>query len=224
MQRLAFFILFLVSSSTLTATAGLIDDYYLGFSYSYTKYENDYSENGPNIVSNFAVHPNISIGAGLAYRNGKAKARTLIYEGEQITDQFDFDIWLGNLGILLHNKFETSDSLAISPFFELGIAAQSIDIKGLVIDSFKTTPVEVNWDQFLYRLSLGTQFLINDFFVLTPTLAFVDYIDDDGARVSSSFGWSLAGVFLFTEHFSSGLTLGGGDGFTGISLGTAIHF
>lgn len=188
MKHLPSLILFLLSSSILSATTGLIDDYYLGFSYSYTKFEKDYSENGPSIASNFAVHPNISIGAGLAYRNGKAKARTLIYEGEQITDQFDNNIWLGNLGILLHNKFEPSEILAIYPFIGLGIAAQSIDLKGSLTDKLGTYPLEASWDQYLYSLSLGTQFLINDFFVLTPVLSFVDYMDDDGARVGSSFG------------------------------------
>jgi len=225
MQRFPFFILFLVSSSILSATNGLIDDYYLGFSYSYAKWDDDYSENGPNIFSNFAVHPNISIAAGLGYRNGKAESRNIVYQGVQLSEQFDTDILSGALGISLHNRFEPSENLAIYPFIGLGISANSVDLKYSVKNLFGYTSVgEQNWKQFRYSLALGTEFLINDLFVLSPALSFQDYIDDDGAGGSSSFGWSLAGIFLFTEHFSSGLTLGGGDGYTTISLGTAIHF
>jgi hypothetical protein len=225
MKHLPSLILFLVSSSILSATTGLIDDYYLGFSYSYTKAENDYSSNGPNIFSNFAVHPNISIGAGLAYRNGNAKARNIIYQGVQLSEQFDDKAWIGDVGIVFHNRFEPSDTLAIYPFVGFAIAARSIEVEGSLTNQFGySAPWELDYSQFLYRLALGTQFLINDFFVLSPALYFVDYMDDGGVGGSSSFGWSLAGVFLFTDHFSSGLTLGGGDGYTTISLGTAIHF
>lgn len=224
MKILIFLQLFVIFTSFLHAASSIIGSYSLGFSYSYQKGDN-YSASGPSLNSNFAIHPNISLGAGLGYRSTDIDSFNYISQGVPLTNKSEQDGIVGSLGFTFHNRFEASDSLDIDPFLSLSLAAAWVNVDGSITNQFGfSAPYSLSFNTKLYSLGLGTEFVINDFFIFTPYLSFSDYIDDDGTGADSSVAWSLSGSFLFTEYFSSGIRLGGGDDYTVIGLGSYIHY
>lgn len=216
------------SSVALTVTihgrdASNIGNYNIGFGYAHATGDN-FDSNSFSFGSNLAFHPNFSTRLGFSYTNADVDPFTLNVLGTNVTYKEDLNQISGGISLIFHNRFQNSQSFAIDPFLQLGLRVNYLEIDGTVSSSFGVFPYSPSFTTVPAVLQVGSEFVINNFFIITPSVGVLGYLSDDNLNYDAFFLWSLSADFMVNEHFSLGFGIGGADGNFDFGFGSRYHF
>ena len=203
--------------------ASNIGTYNIGFDYSHASGDN-FDSNSFSVVSNLAVHPNFSTRLGLSYTNADADPYTLNFGGTNFTYNEEANQISGGVSVIFHNRFQSSQSFAIDPFLLLGIGVNYLEVDGTESSSFGSLPYSASFTTIPAVLRVGSEFVINNFVIITPSFGVLGYLSDDNLNYDAVFIWGLSADFMLSDHFSLGFGIGGADGNFDFGFGSKYHF
>jgi hypothetical protein len=223
-QRIILFISSIVLSVAVKAReASNIGSYNIGFNYSHVTGDN-VDSNSFSVGSNLAFHPNFSTRLGFSYTNADADPYTLNFGGTNFTYKEDASQISGGVSLIFHNRFQSSQSFAIDPFLQIGLGVNFLEVDGTVTSGFSFVPYSASFTTIPVILNVGSEFVINNFVIITPSLGVLGYLSDDNLNYDASFIWGLSADFMLSDHFSLGFGIGGTDGNFDFGFGSKYHF
>ena len=203
--------------------ASNIGTYNIGFDYSHASGDN-YDSNSFSVGSNLAFHPNFSTRFGLAYTNADVDPYIVNILGTNTVYKEDGNQISGGLSLIFHNRFQSSGSFAIDPFLLLGLGVNYLEVDGTASSSFGLFPYSASFTTVPAVLQVGSEFVINNFVIITPSIGVLGYLSDDNLNYDAYFLWSLNADFMLNDHFSLGIGIGGSDGDFDFGFGSKYHF
>ena len=203
--------------------ASNICSYNIGFDYSHATGDN-FDSNSFSVGSNLAFHPNFTTRLGFSYTNADVDPYTLNILGTNFTYQEDGSQISGGVSLIFHNRFQSSQSFAIDPFLQLGLGVNFLKVDGIASSSFLSAPYSFSFTTIPAVLKVGSEFVINNFVIITPSLGVLGYLSDDNLNYDAVFIWGLSADFMLNDHFSLGLGIGGTDGNFDFGFGSKFHF
>jgi hypothetical protein len=213
----------LLSVAVKAKEASNIGSYNIGFGYSHVNGDN-FDSNSFSVGSNLAFHPNFSTRLGFSYTNADVDPFTLNVFGTNVSYKEDLNQISGGISLIFHNRFQNSESFAIDPFLLLGLGVNYREVDGTASSFFGSIPYSRSFTTVPAYLQLGSEFVINNFFIITPSLGVLGYLSDDNLNYDAFFLWSLSADFMLNEHFSLGFGIGGADGNFDFGFGSRYHF
>jgi len=130
----------------------------------------------------------------------------------------------GGVSLIFHNRFQSSQSFAIDPFLQLGIGVNYLEVDGTESSIFGSFPYSASFTTIPAVLMVGSEFVINNFVIITPSLGVMGYLSDDNLNLDAVFMWGLSADFMLSDHFSLGFGIGGADGNFDFGVGSNYHF
>jgi len=213
----------LLSVAVKAREASNIGSYNIGFGYSHVNGDN-FDSNSFSVGSNLAFHPNFSTRLGLSYTNADADPYALNWGGTNFTYKEDANQISGGLSLIFHNRFQSSGSFAIDPFLSLGLGVNYLEVDGTASSSFGAFPYSASFTTVPAVLQVGSEFVINNFVIITPSIGVLGYLSDDNLNYDAVFIWGLSADFMLNDHFSLGFGIGGADGNFDFGFGSKYHF
>jgi len=213
----------LLSVAVKAREASNIGSYNIGFGYSHVNGDN-FDSNSFSVGSNLAFHPNFSTRLGLSYTNADVDPYTLNILGSNFTYREDGNQISGGLSLIFHNRFQSSGSFAIDPFLQLGLAVNFMEVDGIASSTSLSVPYSLSFTTIPAFLQVGSEFVINNFVIITPSLGVLGYLSDDNLNYDAVFIWGLSADFMLSDHFSLGFGIGGADGNFDFGFGSKYHF
>jgi len=203
--------------------ASNIGSYNIGFDYSHATGDN-FDSNSFSVGSNLAFHPNFTTRLGFSYTNADVDPYTLNILGTNFTYQEDGSQISGGVSLIFHNRFQSSQGFAIDPFLQLGLGVNFLNVDGIASSSSLSVPYSLSFTTIPAVLKVGSEFVINNFVIITPSLGVLGYLSDDNLNYDAVFIWGLSADFMLNDHFSLGLGIGGTDGNFDFGFGSKFHF
>ena len=203
--------------------ASNIGSYNIGFDYSHAIGDN-FDSNSFSVGSNLAFHPNFTTRLGFSYTNADVDPYTLNILGTNFTYQEDGSQISGGVSLIFHNRFQSSQGFAIDPFLQLGLGVNFLNVDGIASSSSLSVPYSLSFTTIPAVLKVGSEFVINNFVIITPSLGVLGYLSDDNLNYDAVFIWGLSADFMLNDHFSLGLGIGGTDGNFDFGFGSKFHF
>ena len=203
--------------------ASNIGSYNIGFDYSHATGDN-FDSNSFSVGSNLAFHPNFTTRLGFSYTNADVDPYTLNILGTNFTYQEDGSQISGGVSLIFHNRFQSSQGFAIDPFLQLGLGVNFLNVDGIASSSSLSVPYSLSFTTIPAVLKVGSEFVINNFVIITPSLGVLGYLSDDNLNYDAVFIWGLSADFMLNDHFSLGLGIGGADGNFDFGFGSKFHF
>lgn len=203
--------------------ASNIGTYNIGFDYSHASGDN-YDSNSFSVGSNLAFHPNFSTRFGLAYTNADVDPYIVNILGTNTVYKEDGNQISGGVSLIFHNRFQSSGSFVIDPFLSLGLGVNYLEVDGTASSSFGAFPYSASFTTVPAVLQVGSEFVINNFVIITPSIGVLGYLSDDNLNYDAYFLWSLNADFMLNDHFSLGIGIGGSDGNFDFGFGSKYHF
>ena len=203
--------------------ASNIGSYNIGFDYSHATGDN-FDSNSFSVGSNLAFHPNFTTRLGFSYTNADVDPYTLNILGTNFTYQEDGSQISGGVSLIFHNRFQSSQGFAIDPFLQLGLGVNFLNVDGIASSSSLSVPYSLSFTTIPAVLKVGSEFVINNFVIITPSLGVLGYLSDDNLNYDAVFIWGLSADFMLNDHFSLGLGIGGTDGNFDFGFGSKFYF
>jgi hypothetical protein len=161
---------------------------------------------------------------GFSYTNADVDPYTLNILGTNFTYQEDGSQISGGVSLIFHNRFQSSQGFAIDPFLQLGLGVNFLNVDGIASSSSLSVPYSLSFTTIPAVLKVGSEFVINNFVIITPSLGVLGYLSDDNLNYDAVFIWGLSADFMLNDHFSLGLGIGGADGNFDFGFGSKFHF